>query len=119
MQFSPKTKEGKQVKSSGMGYTAAPFAAPGEYSVELHVGEAHTKKKGAVFPDPRFQMNDEDRTAQIDGMVEAMVLSKKMALSVTAAKNLRRQIDNKLKDFKERKDIEENVRSALKSSLDG
>jgi hypothetical protein len=114
LRYIPKTKEGKEIKSSGIGFIESPFVASGEYTVELVVGDQKLMKKGIVYPDPRFQMEEEERIVQRDKIVEVMVYSKKMGLSVTATRNIRRQLEKLDKVLKEKEDTPEAVRTALK-----
>jgi len=115
LQYVPKTKEGKEVKPSGIGFIAAPFVASGEYTVELAVGDQKLTKKGVVYPDPRFQMKEEERVIRNETLVEVMVYSKKMGRSVTATKNIRRQLDKLDEEIKEKEDTPEAVSAALKN----
>jgi hypothetical protein len=115
LRYVPKTKEGKEIKPSGMGLINSPFVASGEYTVELVVGDQKLMKKGIVYPDPRFQMKEEERIVQSDKIAEVMVHSKKMGLSVTATKNIRRQLEKLDKALKEKEDTPKIVRTALKN----
>ena len=114
LHYIPKTKEGKEIKPSGFGFIAAPFVSPGEYTVEMVIGEQKFMKKGFVYPDPRFQITEKDRAARNESMVEIMALSRKMGLSVTATKNVRRQLEKLDEDLKEKEDTAEIVRTAIK-----
>jgi photosystem II stability/assembly factor-like uncharacterized protein len=113
LQFIPKTKDGKKIAPSGLGFIAAPFVSPGEYTVEMAVGEQKIEKKGLVYPDPRFWMIEKDRVAQNESMVEVMVLSRKMNLSITAARNFRRQLDKLNETLSEKGDIKDVVLKAI------
>ncbi|NQT79419.1 MAG: hypothetical protein HQ555_03370 [Candidatus Aminicenantes bacterium] len=114
LQYVPKTKKGKEIKSSSMGFVAAPFVLPGEYTIEMVVGEQKFKKKGTVRPDPRFQMSEKDRVVRNESMVEVMVLSRMMGLSVTSTKNVRNQLEKLEKSLEEKGDTAETVRTAIK-----
>lgn len=113
LQFVPKTEEGMDIKPRAAGFVALPSAPPGEYTVSLSVDGKKLEKKGQVQPDPRFQFNEEDRKAQVEALTEIIILSKKMGLSITAAKNIRRQLEKLRKDLKE-KEVQEKARSAVK-----
>ncbi len=115
LRYVPKTKEGKEIKSSGMGLIESPFVGSGEYTVELVVGDQELMKKGIVYPDPRFQMKEEERIVQSNKIVEVMVHSRKMGLSITATKNIRRQLEKLDKTLKEKENTPEIVRTALKN----
>jgi len=113
LQYIPKTKDGKTIAPSGMGFVAAPFVSPGEYTVEMVIGEQKTEKKGLVYPDPRFWMVEKDRVVQNESMVEVMVLSKMMNLSITAARNIRRNLDKLNKTLSEMSEVKEAVKRAV------
>ena len=113
LQFIPKTKDGKKIAPTGMGFVAAPFVSPGEYTVEMVVGEQKIEKKGLVYPDPRFWMIEKDRVAQNESMVEIMVLSRKMNLSITAARKIRKQLDKLNETLSEKDDIKDAVQKAV------
>jgi len=114
LQYVPKTKKGKEIKPSSMGFVAAPFVAPGEYTIEMFVGEQKFTKKGTVRPDPRFQMSEKDRAVRNESLVEVMVLSRMMGLSVTSTKNVMNQLKKLEKSLEEKGDTAETVRTALK-----
>ena len=44
LRYIPKTKEGKEIKPSGIGFIKSPFVASGEYTVELVVGDQKLMK---------------------------------------------------------------------------
>ena len=113
LQFIPKTKDGKKIAPTGMGFVAAPFVSPGEYTVEMVVGEQKMEKKGLVYPDPRFWMIEKDRVAQNESMVEIMVLSRKMNLSITSARKIRKQLDKLNETLSEKGDIKNAVQKAV------
>lgn len=113
LQFVPKTKEGKTIKSSGIVFVSAPYVSAGEYTVELIVGEQTMLKKGIVCPDPRIKIEESERTAQHVSIVENMALTKKMGLSVTAVRNIRRQIDKLNQELKKKEVFSEDVQYAI------
>lgn len=113
LQHVPKTQDGKTIAPSGMGFVAAPFVSPGEYTIEMVVGEQTAQKKGLVYPDPRFWMIEKDRTVQNESLVEVMVLSRKLNLSITAARNIRNQLKKLDGTLKEKTDIRESVYKAV------
>jgi photosystem II stability/assembly factor-like uncharacterized protein len=114
LQYVQKTKDGKLVKPTGFGMASLPLASPGEYKIELSVGENTLEKKGIVHPDPRFEFNEKDRAAQRDSQVEIIVLSKKMGLAVTRTRVLRRRLDKLNEEFGKKDGITEEVYDALK-----
>ena len=115
LQFLPRTKEGKQIKPSGTGFMAPPYASAGEYKVELNVGENNISKKGTVRPDPRIKIDENERGAQLDSLVKVFALSRKMGLSITAGKNIRRQVDKLNQSLEEKLDTPQEVQTAIKN----
>ncbi len=115
LQHIPKTEEGEQIASTGIGFVVAPFVSPGLYTVELAVGEQKVEKNGIVNPDPRYQMTEMDRIAQAETIAEIMALSKKMNLSVTGTTQVRRELDKLNNQLKEKKDIQEKLRETVES----
>ncbi|KKN46108.1 hypothetical protein LCGC14_0676130, partial [marine sediment metagenome] len=111
----PKTKEGKEIKPSGIGFIEYPFVASGEYTIELVVKDQKLMKKGIVYPDPRFQMKEEERIIRSDKIAEVMAHSKKMGLSITATRNIRRQLKKLDEVLKEKEGTPEIVRATLKN----
>jgi len=115
LMYAPKTKEGKEIKPGSLSTFAAPYVAPGEYSVEFVLGEQKLSKKAIVCPDPRFQILEIDREAQIDAQIKSMILSKKMGLTVTVARNIRRQLDKFYKNVEKKGKTPELVITAVKT----
>ncbi|MFB0564400.1 MAG: WD40/YVTN/BNR-like repeat-containing protein [Candidatus Aminicenantaceae bacterium] len=114
LRFTSRTIEGKKIKASPTGFYMMPYVFPGEYTIELSVGEMRVKKKTVVHSDSRIIVNEQERDAQIEAITSTMVLSKKMGLSVTAAKNIRRELDRISKSLEELKETPELVTSAIK-----
>jgi hypothetical protein len=100
LQFTPRTEEGEPVKTGGLGMIAPPEVASGNYEIELSIEDEVLKQEAVVKPDPRFEINEEERALKIQKQVEAMNLSRKMGMAVTGVKSIRRQLD-KLKEKKE------------------
>jgi hypothetical protein len=93
LQHIPKTKEGKQIKPGGGAMAGFLYAKPGKYTSELVIGE-QIISQGIVFdPDPRISIDDSVWDAQKEVFIEASLMTKRMGLSVTAIKNVRRQLD--------------------------
>lgn len=111
----PKSQDGREIKPGSSGFVAYLYAAPGEYTFELHVGEQTLSKKITVFPDPGIDVDEKDRIAQKESFTKALVLSKKMGLTVTAAKNIRRQLDKIRTELDEKEMMSDEVQTALKS----
>jgi len=68
------------------------LAPPGEYTITLDVDGTKSQAKTAIAPDPRLAMNEDDRALQHETVAKTMIVTQKMALAVTAARNLRDQI---------------------------
>lgn len=109
------TVEGKEIKPTGVGIGSLPLVFPGEYEIELKVGEEISVGKGIINPDPRFSFSREGRAAQQETQIEIMILAKKMGRSVTGVKNIRRQLDKLNKDLTKKSDITDQVHAALQS----
>jgi photosystem II stability/assembly factor-like uncharacterized protein len=115
LQTVPKTKEGKKITPSALGFTALPLVAPGEFTVELNVDGQKFRTATSVQADPRFQMTESDRTAQYEALAEILAMSKKMGLAITAATNIRRQLDTLGQDLKKGGQVEATLDSAMKA----
>jgi len=113
LQFVPKTKEGEPIKPGGAGFIALPTAPAGKYKVVLSVGDKSFEKEAVVKADPRFQFKEEERKAQLKALTEVLTLSKKMGLSVTATKNIRRQLDKLTKDLKSKSQENQDILKAV------
>ncbi len=111
----PKDKNGEEIKPGVSGFAGYLYATPGEYTSELHVGDLTLSQKITVYPDPRVDVDEKDRIAQWEGFTDALVQSKKMGLTVTAARNIRRQLDKSRKELETKEKISEEVRAALNS----
>jgi photosystem II stability/assembly factor-like uncharacterized protein len=111
----PKNIDGKEIKAGAGGFIGYLYAAPGDYTAELHVGEQILSQKIKVYPDPRVDVDEMDRIAQKESFTKALILSKKMGLTVTAAKNITRQLEKIRTELKEKKIMSSEVQNALKS----
>jgi hypothetical protein len=111
----PKSQAGKEIKSGVSGMVGYLYATPGEYTAELHWGDQTLSKKLEIRPDPRIDVDEKDRIAQRESFSRALVLSKKMGLTVTTAKNIRRQLDKVRTELDEKEIMSEEVQNALKS----
>ncbi len=92
LQYVPENREGKKITPTGIGLLM-PLVPPGLYTIELKNGEKVLTGAAVVNPDPRYQISEPDRLAQTEALVSVLELSKIMGLSITAAKNIRRQLD--------------------------
>ena len=113
LRFIPRDERGEPIKPSALGFAQPPFALPGEYIIELKVGEKTLSQKALVLPDPRFEFSPEDRQAQLEAQIKAMILTKKIGLAVTTVKNMRREIDKLKKQLAQKKPATPNLESAL------
>jgi hypothetical protein len=108
-----KNKDGKEIKPGSGGFAGYLNAMPGEYTAELLVGDQTLSEKITVFPDPRIDIDRNDWITQKERFVEALILSKKMGLIVTAAKNIRRQLDKISDNFEKDESMPEEIQNAL------
>ena len=113
LQTVPKTKEGMKITPPAIGVLALPLVAPGEFTVELSVDSQKFRTAASVQADPRFQITEADLTAQHEALAEILAMSKKMGLAITAATNIRRQLDTLGQDLKK----EGRVETALGGSI--
>lgn len=111
----PKTKEGKEIKPGAGGFVGYLYAPPGEYTAELRIGDQVISQKIRVDPDPRVQIDEQDWQSQKESFIQALLLSKKMGLTVTAAKNVRRQLDKTREEVEEKETVADELRAALKT----
>jgi hypothetical protein len=114
LQVVPKTKDGRKIPPSGIGLVSLPLVAPGKFILQLTVGEQKFHTPAVVRPDPRLQMTDADREAQSLALAEVLAMAKKMGLCITAATNIRRQLDKLGQDLKKEPNPIEAVEAAIK-----
>jgi hypothetical protein len=110
----PKSKDGKEIKAGAGGFIGYLYAVPGEYTAEMHGGEQILSQKIIVYSDPRVEVDETDRITQKESFTEALILSKMMGLTVTAAKNITRQLDKIRKELKEKGIVSDEVQDAIK-----
>jgi photosystem II stability/assembly factor-like uncharacterized protein len=110
-----KSQDGKEIKPGSGGFAGYLNAAPGEYTAELHVGNQTLSKEITIYPDPRIEVDEEDRIAQKESFAKALILSKKMGLTVTAVKNITRQLDKMRTELEKKEAMSDAVQTALKS----
>jgi len=113
LQTVPKTKDGMKITPSALGFVALPLVAPGEFTVELNVDGQTFRAATSVRADPRFPMTGADLKAQHEALAEILALSKKMGLAVTAATNIRRQLDTLVQDLKKAGQSEAGLDSSI------
>jgi len=111
----PKTKDGEEIKPGAGGFSGYLNAPPGDYTADLQTGGEVITQKITVYPDPRVQVDNKDIQAQKESFIQALKLSKKMGLTVTAAKNVRRQLDKTWEEIKGDGNVSEEVQTALKT----
>jgi hypothetical protein len=93
-----------------------PIVLSGTYRIELHAQDKITAATtGQVMADPRIEITNEERTEQIQAQVKVMTLSKKMGLSVTAVRKIRRELEKRFYDEEKLQDLPEDVQTALES----
>ncbi|MGD8539419.1 MAG: hypothetical protein PVI66_11945 [Candidatus Aminicenantes bacterium] len=110
-----KNKEGKEIKPGAGGFAGYLNAQPGRYTAELLVGDKTLTENITVYPDPRVDVNEKIWLTQKEHFVEALILSKKMGLTVTVAKNIRRQLDKIKAQFEENESQPDKIKDALQS----
>lgn len=109
----PETEEGIKVVPSATGFSLLPFVYPGEYTVEMKVGEETMVKRGTINPDSRFSFSKHAWESQIQAQSRVIVLSKKMGLAVTSVKKIRRELKKLDEVLKEKEKVSSEVNSAL------
>ncbi len=116
LQFIPKTEEGEEIKPGGIGMISPPTVLSGTYRIELHAQDKITAATTAqVMADPRIEINNEERAEQIQAQVKVMTLSKKMGLSVTAVRKIRRELEKRFYDGEKLQDMPRDVQTALET----
>jgi hypothetical protein len=115
LQTVPKSKAGNKVAPPATGFIALPLVAPGEFTVELNVDGQKFSSKAVVLADPRFEVSPQEIKEQHETLAELLILSKKMGLSVTAATNIRRQVESLANELKKEEKRSEILDLALKS----
>jgi len=113
LQYIPRTKEGKQVKPGGGAMAGFLYANPGRYTCELVVDDRTVSQDIVFDPDPRVSIEDEVWAAQKEVFIEALLMSKKMGLSVTAVKKVRREVDKVKKETEKKDNLSEDVKTQL------
>jgi photosystem II stability/assembly factor-like uncharacterized protein len=91
------TAEGKKVTPPAIGMYTPPLALPGDYDIEVSAGDLKARTPGSIRPDPRFPFSEADRRAQAEALARVLVINRGLNLAATAAKDLRRQVNEKLK----------------------
>jgi photosystem II stability/assembly factor-like uncharacterized protein len=115
LQVAPKTRDGKRIAPSGIGMVALPLVAPGEFILELAVDGQKFRTAAKVHPDPRLQMAEADREAQNQALAAVLTMAKKMGLCITAAANIRRQLESLNQDLGKDANPNEAVETAVKT----
>ncbi|UCE40439.1 MAG: hypothetical protein JSV17_13390 [Candidatus Aminicenantes bacterium] len=114
LQVIPKTKDGRVVKPTGVGFIALPVVFPGIYSVEMTTDGQPITRTALINPDPRFSLGKEEYQAMVDFQVEIIVISKKHSMSVTAANRIRTELGKLDKALQDKKDFPEKVTNSIK-----
>lgn len=110
----PLTKDGKKITPPAI-FAGLPFVAPGEFTVELTMNGQKASRSAVVLPDPRFSMSNRERVEHYEALAEILALSKKMGLAVTAATNIRRQLDGINGELKKLEKPVDAVEAAIKT----
>ena len=104
LQVVPKTKDGKVVKPTGIGFTALPVVFPGDYTVELTADGKTLSQAAMINPDPRISISREDYQAIVDAQVQVITISKKYSMAVTEANRIRSELGKLDKTMQDKKD---------------
>lgn len=115
LQTVPKSKEGNKVTPPATGFIPLPLVEPGEFTVELNVDGQKFSSTALVLADPRFQVSPQEIEEQHEALAEVLILSKKIGLSITAATNVRRQVESLADDLKKEEQKSDALDLALKS----
>jgi len=91
-QFLPAAADGKKYPASGIG-ASLPSVRPGVYTLEINLGGTVYSCPAQVLADPRIEFPQDQWTAQKDFLGQLLKVSKKLALAVTAVRNIRRHLD--------------------------
>jgi photosystem II stability/assembly factor-like uncharacterized protein len=118
LQTVPMTADGKKIAPSATGFIALPLVAPGDFTVELTVDGRKFRAPATVLADPRLTMAASDIAAQHEALAEILACSKKMGLAITAATNIRRQLDTLAQDIQKEGRSEPALDGALQSFAD-
>ncbi len=118
LQIVPKTKDGKVVKPTGVGFIALPVVFPGNYSVEMTAEGKTLAQAATINPDPRFSIGREEYQAMVDAQVEVIVISKKYSMTVTAANRIRTELRKLNKTIQDEKDIHDVVKTGVNEFRD-
>jgi photosystem II stability/assembly factor-like uncharacterized protein len=118
LQIVPKTKDGKVIKPTGIGFTALPVVFPGNFTVEMEIDGKITAQKASVGQDPRFSISREDYQEIVEFQVDVIAVAKKHSMGVSATNRIRselKKLDNALETDKE---ISSDVISGVKKFKD-
>ncbi len=115
LQTVPKTADGKKITPSATGFVALPLIGPGEFTVELTVDGRKFRTPATVLSDPRLPLTESELAAQHEALAEILALSKKMGLAITAAANIRRQLDTLAQDIEKEGRSEPALESAIRA----
>ncbi len=94
LQVAPRGKDGKRITPSGLAMAALPIVFPGKFTLQLEAEGKTLRSWATVRPDPRIEIFEADLAAQSESLAELMILAKKMGLSITAATNIRRELQS-------------------------
>jgi photosystem II stability/assembly factor-like uncharacterized protein len=116
LEYLPRNEKGQKPAATGFGLAALPLVSPGEYTVELEAGAGAAKaaRPARIEPDPRFSWPESSRREQGRFLVDVLSVNRTLALCVTGAAGVRRDLDDAVKEAAGRKDLPPGVTSALK-----
>jgi hypothetical protein len=115
LQYMPRDEEGNPLKAGGMVLVTPPTLPPGKYTVALSLGDSVRTRELEILPDPRFRLEEEALTAQEQGLVRAIQLSRKLNLAVTATRTLRNRLDKLIPTLAREGEANKDVGTALEA----
>ena len=118
LQIVPKTKGGKVLKPTGVGFLALPMVFPGNYSVEMTADGKTQTQAAMINPDPRFSLEKEEYQALVDFQVEVITVSKKYSITVTASNRIRTELRKVDKALQGRDTLPEDAAKSVKEFED-
>ncbi len=117
LQLVPESPDGKKYPPAGSIVAALPNVKPGTYALEIEAPGARQTGTIEVLEDPRFTFSEDQWVLQTEAIGEVLLISKRMALSITAAKSIRRHIDAVNPDLDKLGEKGNDVRSILEPFL--
>jgi hypothetical protein len=97
---------------------AGPIAAPGKYTVRMHVGEQVYTQPFIVLKDPKISSPDEDLVASTEAQIKITNMLTETAGLTNRLEVVRKQIEDLLKANQGQDDLEQDLRELDKKMLD-